>query len=314
MIQTPIEVYVCPSARSASSRPANLAYLTYKGITGTVSSLPATASDVPDLGSNGVMSHNIFVDDRDVTDGMSTTLMFAESRFGLWGDAASAASGVVADQPPFDYLIDMKYQPNGNNGATAASFMYFTGFGSYHGDLVNFALGRRLGTLASPSSSIEKCSSALHTQRSTNADPRLLKTCPRCFQGVAPTKPSTIPPTAVTQVEVSGTNRQVVFASGVRSTRLRRAASASSFAGGVLGQWRNLDHKDSLRPALERQSGLIEDGRQNVPHRHVAERQRDRLIQSDPNTSGGSSSSRIGTAAISSISRSRSRIGTGSFC
>lgn len=139
VIQSPLEIFVCPSAPLGKQRPANMGYLTYKGITGAVGSLPASTSQRPDLGTNGVMSHNVFIDDRDIVDGMSTTLMFAETRFGLWGDASTAAFGDVASQPAFDYVVDVKYD-NPAGTETASHFIYYTGFGSFHGDLVHFAL------------------------------------------------------------------------------------------------------------------------------------------------------------------------------
>jgi prepilin-type N-terminal cleavage/methylation domain-containing protein len=138
LIQEPLEIFVCPSAALSGRRPADLGYLTYKGITGTVPSLPPAAPETPNLGTNGVMSHNVFIDDRDVVDGMSNTFMFAESRFGFWGDASTAAFGDVGDQPAFDYFMDVRY--SGASDGTTAVFFYYTGFGSYHGSICHFAL------------------------------------------------------------------------------------------------------------------------------------------------------------------------------
>jgi prepilin-type N-terminal cleavage/methylation domain-containing protein len=139
LVQSALPIFVCPSAAMPRPRPAELGYLNYKGITGTVGSLPASSSTPPDLGTNGVMSHGTFIDDRDITDGMSSTLMFAETRFGLWGDASTAASGDIASQPAFDYVTDVRYDAP-QQSDTAASYFYYSGFGSFHGDLVQFAL------------------------------------------------------------------------------------------------------------------------------------------------------------------------------
>lgn len=138
LIQSPVEIFVCPSAALPKQRPSDLAYLTYKGVTGTVSALPTSSGAPPNLGFNGVMSHNFFIDDRDILDGMSSTLMFAESRFGFWGDASTAAFGDVADQPAFDYVVDVRV--SGSVAQDPARFFYYTGFGSFHGDLANFGL------------------------------------------------------------------------------------------------------------------------------------------------------------------------------
>ena len=138
LIQSPLEIFQCPSAALSGRRPADLGYLTYKGITGTVPALPPAAPERPNLGTNGVMSHDVFIDDRDVVDGMSNTFMFAETRFGFWGDGSTAAFGDVADQPAFDYVMDVRYTGAAND--TTAVFFYYTGFGSYHGNIAHFAL------------------------------------------------------------------------------------------------------------------------------------------------------------------------------
>jgi prepilin-type N-terminal cleavage/methylation domain-containing protein len=139
VLQSSLEIFVCPSAALPHQRPGSLGYLSYKGITGAIDNLPASSSTVPDLGTNGVMSNNIFIDDRDILDGMSNTLMFAETRFGLWADACTAASGDIGNQPAFDYVVDVRYDAAQKTGS-AASYFYYTGFGSYHGDVAQFAL------------------------------------------------------------------------------------------------------------------------------------------------------------------------------
>ena len=45
LIQAPLEIFQCPSAALSGHRPADLGYLTYKGITGTVPALPPAASE-----------------------------------------------------------------------------------------------------------------------------------------------------------------------------------------------------------------------------------------------------------------------------
>ena len=140
-IQSPIETFVCPSAPLSRSRPSGLAYLTYKGVGGLSSFHANVTCDYPSVqGGNGaMMAPGLVIDDRDVLDGMSNTMMFGESRYGFWGDSFSATMSVVVDQPLFDSFVDVLYCPP-IFCPTQPKYVYFAGFGSYHGDVTNFSM------------------------------------------------------------------------------------------------------------------------------------------------------------------------------
>lgn len=74
---------------------------------------------------------NSSVSDRDIRDGTTTTLLYGESQYGLWGDALSCCARIydpTENRPAFDY-----YQAVGSN------YVIF-GFGSWHPDLANFTM------------------------------------------------------------------------------------------------------------------------------------------------------------------------------
>ncbi len=140
-LQIPIETYVCASASLERHRPASLGYLNYKGVGGLAGSLSnvVTGSPIAQLGHNAPMAPNVGIDDRDFTDGMSSTLLFGESRYGFWGDSYSASIGIIDDQPLFDAFIDINYDPP-PLCPPEPQYIYSSGFGSYHDGTVNFGL------------------------------------------------------------------------------------------------------------------------------------------------------------------------------
>lgn len=144
-LTTVISSFVCPSANQTN---AGIAYCNYRGCTGTTS-------------SNGIFYMNSSVSDRTIKDATTSTILFGEAPFGLWGDALSCCarvplySGTNADpttRTPFDWasvntssgcsganppcanVVDGRTSPSGD-----PQYMIFS-FGSLHVDVVNFAM------------------------------------------------------------------------------------------------------------------------------------------------------------------------------
>ncbi|MEZ6067190.1 MAG: DUF1559 domain-containing protein [Planctomycetaceae bacterium] len=123
-IQFPIEVYVCPSSTLPDARPGNLGYTNYRGNLGYWPQSAAQALD------NGPFYANSHVElSRDFPDGDTYTLLFGESQMGLWGDAYSCCARFRDDHASPNYF-DQYWNGGGNR--------HFFGFGSFHGDVVNF--------------------------------------------------------------------------------------------------------------------------------------------------------------------------------
>ena len=138
-IQTPIESYVCPSASLPSSRPANLGYTTYRGVMGAWTAQQQTNNGGEPL-NNGIFYKNSSVDDRDISDGMSQTLMFGESLAGLfWADNYACCARARDDRPLFDAYWNV--QSSAYPGDCPDVSLHFLGFGSFHGDVTVFTLG-----------------------------------------------------------------------------------------------------------------------------------------------------------------------------
>ncbi|CAK9023221.1 DUF1559 domain-containing protein [Durusdinium trenchii] len=131
-MQIPIDTYICPSASYPSTRPANLGYTSYRGCMG------AWQQADPDAPlNNGIFYGNSSIDDRDITDGMSQTILFGESLFGgFWGDNFACCARARDDQPEFDAYWTGTANPN----CSVNSSIHFFGFGSFHGDVCNFTL------------------------------------------------------------------------------------------------------------------------------------------------------------------------------
>ena len=87
----------------------------------------------------GVYNGNSAVSERDIGDGMTNTLMFGESAFGFWADSHSAVSGFVTSTGGTNFHSGQNFdgvpERSGQTGAP-----YHMTFGSWHGDLVHFAL------------------------------------------------------------------------------------------------------------------------------------------------------------------------------
>lgn len=148
MLQIPIPSYVCPSAPNFSTqRPGNLGYSTYRGVMGatpmqainTQTNQLVAASTGPVV--NGMFFANSALADRDVNDGMSSTLLFGESMFGFWGDHFSCCARLREDLMPLGGVFDKYWSADVTAGcSTPPVNVHQFGFGGYHAEVANFTL------------------------------------------------------------------------------------------------------------------------------------------------------------------------------
>jgi prepilin-type N-terminal cleavage/methylation domain-containing protein len=131
-IRVPIDAYVCPSAALPSSRPGSLGYTNYRGNMGAWMLADPNAPL-----NNGMFYRNSSLDDRDVSDGMSNTLLFGETLMGFWGDNYACCARARDDQPLFDAHWTT---PLAGDCPSPPDMVHFFGFGSFHGDIANFCL------------------------------------------------------------------------------------------------------------------------------------------------------------------------------
>lgn len=142
LLQTPIEPYVCPSATFPGSRIAGMGWTNYRGCVGYWQSHDPTLPHYVDPSdpnavplNNGIIFENSKIDDRNISDGFSSTILFGESLFGLWPDSYSCCARVRDDQANFDSYWNATDLSGCGNGTT-----HFFGFGSFHEDVCNFTL------------------------------------------------------------------------------------------------------------------------------------------------------------------------------
>jgi hypothetical protein len=131
-IQMVVGNYVCPSASLPGTRPSNLAYSTYRACVGTS----------PD---NGTMYMNSHVGFRDVIDDTTQTILIGESMFGYWADGDSCCVRVhntfndpadqFDDSDDVDFARFDSYRPD-----PQVAGRHLFGFGSWHQDVVHFAM------------------------------------------------------------------------------------------------------------------------------------------------------------------------------
>lgn len=132
-IRVPIPAYECPSASLPSARPAGFAYSSYRGNMGAWPTFDPQGNPNPPQ-NNGIFFMNSSIDDRDINDGMSNTLLFGETPIGFWGDNYSCCVRARDDQP----LFDGHWQAAAS--CASSSSIQFFGYGSFHGDVANFTM------------------------------------------------------------------------------------------------------------------------------------------------------------------------------
>lgn len=128
---TPIGIYTCPSASlpgigpgADAAHPQGYGYSTYRGNMGTD-------------GTNGVLYTNSSVQFRDVTDGVSNTILLGDSGMGIWSDGRSCCARIdTARDPNGLRVFDLHWSRSDGNGGNLHQFS----FGSWHGDVLNFAM------------------------------------------------------------------------------------------------------------------------------------------------------------------------------
>jgi prepilin-type N-terminal cleavage/methylation domain-containing protein len=145
LIKTPIPTFICPSELLPQSRPAGLAFATYRGVMGSEPVGDTVYSNALWL-TNGMLYPNSAVRMQDVTDGTSQTLLMGDSRFGLWADGSSCCARFRNDRLDFDsywqiqnavLTTDASAYPNID---TDISFpLQFFSFGSTHENACMFA-------------------------------------------------------------------------------------------------------------------------------------------------------------------------------
>ncbi len=152
MLQIPIPPYICPSATGyPARRPRDLGYTSYRGVLGAnppnmvpTQQQPNSTTPIAPPAFNGIFYSNSNVSDRDIADGMSNTLMFTESLFGIWGDSYSCCARPRDDLSPAGKPFDTYWSADLSNQACSTSpslvNVHLFGFGSFHGDVSNFTI------------------------------------------------------------------------------------------------------------------------------------------------------------------------------
>jgi prepilin-type N-terminal cleavage/methylation domain-containing protein len=145
LIKTPIPTFICPSEPLPQSRPAGLAFATYRGVMGSEPVGDTTYSGVQWL-TNGMLYPNSAVRMQDVTDGTSNTLLMGDSRFGLWADGTSCCARFRNDRLDFDsywYIPNAVFNGNQqdfpNINMDVSLPVQFFSFGSVHDNACMFA-------------------------------------------------------------------------------------------------------------------------------------------------------------------------------
>jgi prepilin-type N-terminal cleavage/methylation domain-containing protein/prepilin-type processing-associated H-X9-DG protein len=144
LIKTPIPTFICPSEPLPQSRPAGLAFATYRGVMGSEPVGDTNYSAVQWL-TNGMLYPNSAVRMQDVTDGTSNTLLMGDSRFGIWADGSSCCARFRNDRLDFDSywyiacatLTQNQDYPDINPDVQLP--MQFFSFGSVHDNACIFA-------------------------------------------------------------------------------------------------------------------------------------------------------------------------------
>jgi prepilin-type N-terminal cleavage/methylation domain-containing protein len=141
-MQIPIPLFVCPSAALPNARPGNYGYATYRGVMGAEPlpdpNVPPNPSD-PSWMTNGILFPNSAINMAAITDGTSNTLLIGDSRFGFWGDGSSCCARFRNDRMKPNDFDAFWFQLVPPDPTAPATIQYFS-FGSFHDDIVMFAL------------------------------------------------------------------------------------------------------------------------------------------------------------------------------
>ncbi|MCA9019439.1 MAG: DUF1559 domain-containing protein, partial [Planctomycetaceae bacterium] len=133
-----IESYICPSASLPSNRPRNLGYATYRGVGGRLEGFSSN-SPFAAIFQGGVLGPNSATKIRDISDGQTNTLLFGESAFGFWADSHSALSGFVQSSAGVNFHNGQNFDGTPEHAAANGAPYHLT-FGSWHDDVIHFAL------------------------------------------------------------------------------------------------------------------------------------------------------------------------------
>lgn len=128
--QTPIPVFICPSS-ALPQRPSGYGLSTYRGNSGYYD--PAA-----DVLEHGILYNNSSVSDRDITDGMSNTILVGDSGLGLWADGESCCTVVDPTRKFNTHWIKKTIDSDGDDTADASVHAF--SFGGWHGDVTNVAM------------------------------------------------------------------------------------------------------------------------------------------------------------------------------
>jgi len=140
-IQTHIPSFVCPSAPYPNRPAGTPGYNSYRGNVGYWSS-----SDLPS--NNGIFYANSSIDDRDITDGLSQTILIGESRYGVfWCDSYQVARvREESGQPIFDrhFILPLDlFSPyltlEGDTIPPPPDALVIHSYGSFHDGITNIA-------------------------------------------------------------------------------------------------------------------------------------------------------------------------------
>lgn len=132
-----IESYVCPSSSMPSNRPRNLGYSNYRGVGGYLEGFSSLSPYSANF-KGGIFGPNSGTKFRDIPDGESNTLLFGESTFGFWADSHSSLAGNVTSSTGTSYFNGRNF--DGTPFQSSAGAPYHMTFGSWHDDVIHFAL------------------------------------------------------------------------------------------------------------------------------------------------------------------------------
>lgn len=136
--QLALNSFICPTAPIMQNRPGRRGLSHYRGNFGTLPS--PTQPNAPQV-SDGVMFANSVSSDRNIRDGMSTTLLMGESQFGIWHDAMTSCARVsYPAEAPTRTLFDYHTAVPVPTTQQPTDYYFIVSFGSWHDDVTNFLM------------------------------------------------------------------------------------------------------------------------------------------------------------------------------